>query len=295
MILVTGATGFVGGNLVRELLGGPRPVRCLVRDVRKAGPLGKAGCEIVRGDVTDPSTVVQAITPEVDTVIHLVGILMQSRDVTFRDAHVEATRNVVAACKGGGVRRYLHMSALGTREGAASEYHRTKWEAEEIVRSSGLAYTIFRPSVIFGAGDRFTNSLARAMRLSPAVLVPGDGRSLMQPVFIKDVVAAYVRSLDMDETRGCVLELAGPEAMTFDKLIDAIAAALGKSRFKVHIPMSLMRLGASLFEAALARPPITRDALVMLEEDNVTESNALTSVFGIDPTPFPEGLKSYLH
>jgi len=295
MVLVTGGTGFVGGNLIRELLCGPRPVRCLVRDPRKAEPLRKAGCELVRGDVTDLSTVLHAVTPEVDTVIHLVGILMQSASATFTDTHVTGTRNVVAACRGRGVERYLHMSALGTRVNAASEYHRTKWEAEEIVRSSGLAYTIFRPSVIFGAGDRFTNPLARAIKLSPVVLVPGDGDNLMQPVFIKDVVAAYVRSIEMDEARGRVFELGGPEAMTFDALIDAVAASLGRRRFKAHLPMGLMRLGASLMEAVLSHPPITRDALVMLEEDNVTQDNALSRFFGIEPTPFSEGLKSYLH
>ncbi len=294
MVLVTGGTGFVGMNLIRELLSGPRPVRCLVRDPRKAEPLRKAGCELVRGDVTDLSTVLHALTPEVDTVIHLVGILMQSASATFRETHVMGTRNVVAACRGRGVKRYLHMSALGTRMNAASEYHRTKWEAEEIVRSSGLAYTIFRPSVIFGKEDRFTNTLARAIKLSPVVMMPGNGRNLMQPVFIKDVVAAFVRSMEMDAARGRVFELGGPEAMTFDSLIDAITRCLGRRRLKVHLPMSLMRLGASLLEAALSRPPITRDALVMLEEDNVTEDNALPPFFGISPTPFAEGLKSYL-
>ena len=295
MVLVTGGTGFVGRNLIRELLSGHRPVRCLVRDPRKAEFLRKAGCELVRGDVTDLSTVLHAVTPEVDTVIHLVGILMQSGDATFRDAHVMGTRNVVAACRSIGVKRYLHMSALGTRKDAASEYHRTKWEAEEIVRGSGLAYSIFRPSVIFGREDRFTNTLASAMKLSPVVLVPGNGRNLMQPVFVKDVVAAFVRSLEMDGARGRVFELGGAQVLTFDGLIDEIARFLGKRRLKVHVPMSLMRLGASLLEAALSHPPITRDALVMLEEDNATEDNALPSVFGINPTPFSEGLKSYLH
>lgn len=295
MVLVTGSTGFVGGNLVRELLGGPHPVRCMVRDPRKAEHLRKAGCEVVRGDVTDPSTVVNAITPEIDTVIHLVGILMQSASVTFRAAHVEATRNVVAACEGSSVKRYLHMSALGTRKGAVSEYHRTKWEAEEIVRASGLNYTIFRPSVIFGKEDSFTNTLARAMKLSPVVMVPGNGQNLMQPVFVKDVVAAFVRSLEMDGAGERVFELAGPEAMTFDALIDSIARQLGKRCLKLHVPMPFMRLGAALFEATLLRPPITRDALVMLEEDNVTGDNALPSFFGINPAPFSEGLKSYLH
>ncbi|MDP2689396.1 MAG: NAD(P)H-binding protein, partial [Deltaproteobacteria bacterium] len=213
----------------------------------------------------------------------------------FRDLHVEATRNVVAACRGRGVKRYIHISALGTRRNAASEYHRTKWEAEEIIRGSGLAYTIFRPSVMFGKEDKFTNVLARAIRLSPVIMVPGNGRNKMQPVFVKDVVAALVRSIGMDEAKLKVFELGGPEVFDFDGIIDGVARVLGRRRLKLHVPMPLMRLNAALLEAVLSAPPITRDALLMLEEDNVTEDNALPSVFGISPTGLIEGMKTYLH
>ncbi len=295
MILITGGTGFVGRNLINELLKEPRSVRCLVRDPRKAEDLRKAGCELVRGDVTDISSVLEAVSPDVDTVIHLVGILVESSRARFRDLHVEATRNVVAACRGRGVKRYIHISALGTRRDAVAEYHRTKWEAEEIIRGSGLAYTIFRPSVMFGKEDRFTNVLARAIRLSPVIMVPGNGQNRMQPVFVKDVVAALVRSIGMDEAKLKVFELGGPEVFTFDGIIDGVARVLGRRRLKLHVPMPLMRLNAALLEAVLSAPPITRDALLMLEEDNVTEDNALPSVFGISPTGLIDGMKTYLH
>lgn len=295
MILVTGGTGFVGRNLIRKLLEENRSIRCLVRDPRKAEDLKKAGCELVRGDVTDLPSVIDAVSPDVDTVIHLVGVLVESREVKFRDVHVEATRNIVAACRGKGVKRYLHISALGARGNAAAEYHRTKWEAEEVVRGSGLAYTIFRPSVIFGKEDKFTNVLARAIRLSPVIIVPGDGRNRMQPVFVNDVASALVKSIDMEEARHKVFELGGPMAYTFDAIIDEVARVLGRKRLKIHVPMYLMRLNAALLETVLPAPFITRDALLMLEEDNVTDNNALPTVFGITPTPLAEGMKTYLN
>lgn len=295
MILITGGTGFVGRNLIRKLLEENRSIRCLVRDPRKAEDLKKAGCELVRGDVTDLPSVIDAVSPDVDTVIHLVGVLVESREVKLRDVHVEATRNIVAACRGKGVKRYLHISALGARGNAAAEYHRTKWEAEEVVSGSGLAYTIFRPSVIFGKEDKFTNVLARAIRLSPVIIVPGDGRNRMQPVFVNDVASALVKSIDMEEARHKVFELGGPETYTFDAIIDEVARVLGRKRLKIHVPMYLMRLNAALLETMLPAPFITRDALLMLEEDNVTDNNALPTVFGITPKPLSEGMKTYLN
>ncbi|MBI5492575.1 MAG: complex I NDUFA9 subunit family protein [Deltaproteobacteria bacterium] len=291
MILVTGGTGFVGRNLIEELLKG-RGVRCLVRHPERGFPL--SGVELVRGDVTDKRSVLGAMGG-VDAVVHLVGILMESKGSAFRAVHVEGTRNVVEACGESGVARYIHVSALGTRPFARSEYHRTKWEAEEAVRASSLDYTIFRPSVIFGKEDKFTNLFARAMRLSPVIMIPGDGRNKMQPVFVKDLARAMSDSIDMAAAGKATFEAAGPEIYTFDEIIDSIAAVLNKSPFKLHVPMSLMRLNAALLETVLPRPPITRDALLMLEEDNVTADNALINVFGIKPTGFMEGMRTYLH
>ena len=300
MIVLTGGTGFVGRHLVAALVGpgrtGPKALRCLVRDPSRAAHLAESGVELVRGDVTDPASVAEAIDGATEAVIHLVGILAEPRGSSFSKIHVEGTRNVVEACLARGVERYLHVSALGTRPDARSEYHRTKWEAEEIIRASGLAYTIFRPSVIFGPEDKFTNLFARVLRRVPVVVIPGSGKNLFQPVYVDDVAGAIAGSLDMDETAGRVFELGGPRAFTFDETMDEIARALGRrAPLKIHVPMALMRVGAALAEAALPVPPITRDQLLMLEEDNVTDSAALEEVFGITPTAFAEGMRTYLH
>jgi len=295
MILLTGATGFVGGHLVDELLKDSVKIRCLVRDPAKAARLAEAGCELVRGDILDPDSILNALTPEIKAVIHLVGILTESKGATFKAVHAEGTRNVVASCIVKGVKKYLHMSALGTRSGARSRYHITKWEAEEMVRASGLDYTIFRPSVIFGPGDSFTTVFAKFLRFSPLAFIPGNGKSMMQPVFVKDVVRAFAAALKFEPGQGRVYELAGPDTYTFDSVIDRIAFVLGKKRYKVHIPDSLMRLNAAVAERVFTKPPFSRDALIMLEEDNVTKRRDFEQSFGFRPTLFIDGMKTYLN
>lgn len=295
MILVTGGTGFVGSSLAKELLRDGRSVRCLSRRPERAAGLREAGCELFRGDVTSISTVLKAITPEVEAVVHLVGILNESRGSTYRAVHVDGTRNVIDACRGMGVSRLIHMSALGARASSGSVYHRTKWEAEELVRSSGLDYTIFRPSVIFGRGDHFTTVLARAMSCLPAVFVPGDGRSRMQPVSVNDVSRAFAMSLANKQAKVKTLDLAGPEALTLDEVIDRIGATIGRKRRKVHVPMLLMDINAFLLEKILPRPPVSRESLKMLLEDNTTSMNAIVEVFGMVPESLETGMKAYLN
>ncbi|MBW7957681.1 MAG: complex I NDUFA9 subunit family protein [Deltaproteobacteria bacterium] len=294
MILLTGGTGFVGSSLAMELLLEGRSVRCLSRRPERAIALKEAGCELARGDVTSITTLLKAVTPDVEAVIHLVGILNEERGSTYRAVHVDGTRNVIDACRGMGIARLIHMSALGARASSGSEYHRTKWEAEELVRSSGLDYTIFRPSVIFGRGDHFTTIFARAMRLLPAVFVPGDGRGRMQPVSVRDVSRAFAMSLAKKEAGGKSLDLAGPEALTLDDVIDRIGAVIGRRPRKVHVPMRLMTLNALVLEKLLPRPPVSREALKMLLEDNTTSLNALVEVFGIAPESLETGMKAYL-
>lgn len=293
MILVTGGTGFVGSQVIKELLSASFKVRCLARRPPRGQP---PQYQFAAGDVTRISTVLAAITPEIEAVVHLVGILAEPRGSSYRAVHVEGTRNVVDACRGMGVQRLVHMSALGARRDAPSEYYRTKWEAEEIVRASGLRYTIMRPSVIFGPGDRLTTLFASMARLSPVVPVPGGGRSIVQPVWVGDVAKAFAMALAREDALDKTLELGGPEALSFRELIDmAASASAGRRRMKASVPMPLMRLYALMLEAFLPNPPVSREALRMLSEDNTTQSNALASFFGIRPTALSEALPGYIH
>jgi NADH dehydrogenase len=170
MILVTGGTGFVGTHLIRRLRKENIPVRAMVRDPDKALLLKDLGVELVAGDVSDRASLEKAARG-VRRVVHLVGIIQEGPGVTFQGMHVDGTRNVVDASKRAGVHHFFYQSALGTRPGARSLYHQTKWLAEELVRTSGIPFTILRPSLIYGPGDQFTIRLSEMIRLSPMIPV----------------------------------------------------------------------------------------------------------------------------
>lgn len=293
MILVTGATGFVGGHLVRRLRTEGLAVRALVRTPAKAQALRDLGVEAVPGDINDLPSLGSASTG-CETVIHLVGIIQEGRGFTFRSVHVEGTRNVLDAAKKAGVNHFIHQSALGTRDGAKSEYHRTKYEAEKLVRASGIPFTILRPSLIYGPGDQFTLRLADAIRLSPVLPVIGSGRSKVQPIFIEDVASCIVKIVAGNEHRNKTYEIAGPEQLTYEEVTKAIAAALGISRPNVHLPMFFMRTMAKVAETVLPRPPVTTDQLLMLQEDNITAHNDFSDIAGGVPVRFKDGLARFL-
>ena len=175
MILVTGGTGFVGSHLIQRMCKEGLPVRAVARSPDKVQALKDLGVEVVKGDVSDKASLEQA-TAGVERVIHLVGIIQESPGETFHGVHVDGTRNLLEAAKKNNVRGFFYQSALGARPNAKSEYHKTKWEAEELVRASGIPYTILRPSLIYGSGDRFTIRLSEMIRLSPLLPVIGSGK-----------------------------------------------------------------------------------------------------------------------
>lgn len=293
MIVMTGATGFVGSNLVKELVKEGLQIRCIVRKTSKVDVLKGLDVELVYGDVTDKDSLLSAVEGA-DKAISLVGILAEKGTASFRAIHVMGVKNLLNACKEKGVKDFIHVSALGTRKDARSIYHQTKWEAEEAIKESTLNNTIFRPSVIFGKEDKFVNLFANFIRFLPVVSVPGSGKNLMQPVYIKDLVKALVMAVKDSKYSSEAYEIAGPEKLTFDEIIDTICKVLDKRRIKLHMPIPLLRPGALLMETFLPTPLITRDQLIMLKEDNVTQKNALKEVFNVEPTRFEEGIKSFL-
>lgn len=266
MILVTGGTGFVGSHLVRRLLAGGRPVRCLARAGSGLPAELRDRVEIAIGDIGQPETLGPAMRGA-EAVIHLVGIIRETGTSTFDRVHVTGTENMLAAARENGIDRYLHMSALGTRPQAVSAYHRTKWEAEEAVRASGLKYTIFRPAIIFGKGDGFVSLLADLVRKNPVTPIVGSGRSRLQPIWVEDVARCFGDSLDHDETIGQCYELCGPEALTYEQIVDLLQETLGAKKLKVHLPVPLVRMGSRMLQAFGFTAPITGDQLQMLSEE----------------------------
>jgi len=290
-IFVSGGTGFVGGHLCRELLGRGHTLRLLVHS-RGKGEL--AGVEHFPGDVTDGKSCLEG-AKGCDAVINLVGIIREfpGSGVTFARLHVEATRNMVEAARQSGIGRYLQMSALGSRPVAVSGYHRSKYAAEELVRASGLDYTIFRPSVIFGRGDAFVTMLAGYIGSLYFVPVIGDGTYRLQPIAAQDVASCCALALEKPETAGKTYELCGKDRLTYLELVDAIGRALGKpSVLKVKNPLFLMKLVTPLLEG-FPFFPLTSDQITMLLEESICDGS-WRETFGFEPTGFEEGIGGYL-
>jgi len=293
MILVTGGTGFVGSHLIKRMRQENLPVRAVVRNPAKATGLLDLGVEVVPGDVSDKASLEKAVQG-VERVVHLVGIIQEAPGATFQSVHVDGTRNLVEEARKAGVRHFLFQSALGTRANAESKYHRTKWEAEELVRGSGIPSTVLRPSLIYGPGDQFTIRLSDMIRLSPVLPIIGSGSSKVQPIFINDVVACIVKAVTSEAYLNELYELGGPEQLTYEEVTRAIAAVLGVSRPALHLPLLLMRPLARVMEIVLPKAPITLDQLIMLQEDTVCSMKDIRDAFGIEPVPFQQGLSTFL-
>jgi NADH dehydrogenase len=227
-------------------------------------------------------------------VIHLVGIIHEWKENTFERAHAQATKHVLDEAKKSGVKRFVHMSALGTRENARSRYHQTKWAGEEYVRKSGLAWTIFRPSFVYGPRDKGINTLAQVVRRLPFVPVLGGGNTKIQPISVENVAKAFVAAIRNDGSIGKTYDLCGPEAFTWNELYDKLQVILGTQKRKLHLPLPMARVQAAFFEKVLANPPFTRDQLLMLQEDNVGDPKPAERDFLLEQEKFEEGVARYL-
>jgi NADH dehydrogenase len=258
-----------------------------------------AGMDWFRGSVLSPDDLRRALQG-CDAVIHLVGIIGEIGDQTFERVHQEGTLRVVEAALSSGVRRMIHMSALGTRPAAVSRYHQTKWAAEEAVRGSGLEWTVFRPSVIYGPGDGFVNLFARMSRWSPVLPVIGRGTALLQPVSVDGVARAFARALDSKGAVCQTYDLCGPDRLTLPQVLQAILRATRRRRMIVCIPRALAWYPTAvleqLFPRILRRPaPLSRDQILMLEEDNVGNPEAAEREFQIRSISFADGIGAFLH
>lgn len=290
-VFIAGGTGFVGEHLTAELL--KRGHELILLSHAGSGKV-QPGSTLQQGDVTAPESY-QQVMKGCDAVINLVGIIREfpARGITFERLHVEATAGMAQATQHAGVLRYIQMSALGTRLDAVSGYHRTKWRGEEIVRGSGLAWTIFRPSLIFGPRDAFVNMLAGNLRLAPVMPTMGDGNYRLQPIHGNDVARCFADALERPETVGQVYELCGEDRLTYRELLDAIAEAMGKRHpWKPALPLAIMKPLISALQGVSVFP-ITMDQLQMLLEENICDG-CWRETFQFEPIRFRDGIREYL-
>jgi len=293
-VLVTGASGFVGNWVVAELLARGHEVRCLVRPGSEGKLKAADRVAVFLGDVLDEAAVKQAVQG-CAAVVHLVGIIREFpwRGITFERLHVEATKNVVDAARAAGVKRYLHMSALGARPKPADPYHTTNFRADGSVMASGLTYTIFRPSVIYGPEDESLNLFVRQIKAHRLFPVIGDGLYRMQPVAVWTVAQAFALSMELPRTENRVYEVGGPEPLTFDEIIKSLAFEVRRRIRMVHLPVRPFSLAAFIL-GRFAWFPLTSGQLRMLLEGNTCDPTPFYQDFGLKPISFKDGLIRYL-
>jgi NADH dehydrogenase len=277
-VWVTGATGYIGRAVCDTLSRRGHDVVALVRDAGKAGGIPElARCRLHVGDLLEPATLRGAATG-VDTVIHLVGILRERGAATFEGVVVDGTAAVVAEARRAGARSLLYMSAIGADPSGPTRYFRTKARAEEMVRSSGLAWLVARGSVVLGKAGEFFQLLRELTRF-PVVPVPGSGAFELQPVLLEDVAEVLARAVERPEAWNRVYGVCGPRRFTLRELLRLASGR--RSRWLLSIPWPLMKLGAALGERLLPNPPVTTDELAMLAIGNVCDPAPVERALGV--------------
>lgn len=291
MILITGATGYVGSAMLPHILATSEPVRALVRSEKSVSRVRTAGAESVIGSVTDRASLDKAMQG-VDTVIHLVAVNKNKGQQTMTAINHQGTINVVDAAKKAGVRRFIHMSGCGLRSDMSQEFARTKGQGSDYVKASGLDYTIIGPSVIYGEGDEFVNNLADLFKLwiYPVAPVVGNGKTRFAPIWKEDVARVFVKCLQDPQTIGQYYEIGGPENIEYKQMMQIIKDKLGSRKPMLNVPIWMIKPGVVVMNAVLSKPPVTPGLLDLLAIDNTPQPNAITSVFGIYPKPIREGI-----
>lgn len=294
-VAIIGGTGFVGGYLVDAMLADGNELAALVRAGSEDKLRGAGKVTAVTGDLSSADALA-ALVDGCDAVVYNVGLLREfpRRGITFEAVQYQGVVDTVAAMKDAGVPRLLLMSAIGVKD-PGTAYQSTKYRAEQHALDSGLDVTVLRPSVIFGdprGTMEFATQLYRDMVRPPLPGVEFPGVH-MSPVAVEDVAAAFVSALHDDTAIGKTYELAGPEVLSWGDILERISKAAGKSKFSLTMPLSLMRVGATMLDW-LPFYPVTRDQLTMLEEGNTAPPDALQDLIGRSARPMTPKALAYL-
>ncbi len=297
-VLITGANGFVGSHLLPAIVDAGHQVIALVRGdadaaevERRLTPAQVGAVAIRRGDITQAATLPPAMEGA-DAVVHLAAI---PRDwdggATLRLVNTEGTRNVLKAATDAGIGRFVHLGALGVIDEPDLHYGSSKVKAMNLVRESGLAWTILSPSLLFGPRDGFFNILADLVRMSPGVVpITGSGKARFQPLAITDLARATVQVLGDDSTAGRELLLGGPRYWTYREIVEEVLRGMGARRALVPMPVAMIRLVAATAEKVRIPFPVATDQLRQLRYDNIGPLDSVRTGFGFEPQPMEGGL-----
>ncbi|HET9201258.1 MAG TPA: NAD(P)H-binding protein [Dehalococcoidia bacterium] len=299
MHTVVGGTGFIGSAVVRELRDRDEQVAVVSRSAEKVAKTFPGLGVIAREcDVRDSVRLSEALKDSQGVVIALAfdNYPMEdpSKGRTFEEVDQKGAEAVASVARQAGVEQLVYLSGAGSAPDARYHWFRAKWKAEQAVRSSGVAFTILRPSWVYGPGDRSLNRMLGFGRVLPFIPVIGDGsKQMLQPVFIDDIARAVADSLEKSEARNQVLEIGGPEVMPMDEVVKTALDVSEKRRLIMHQPKGLMKLAAAGIRL-LPGPPLTPDGVEFAAMPATVDNSALHAVLGTKPRPLREGLETYL-
>lgn len=297
-VTVFGGSGFIGRYVVERLADQGTVVTVAVRDPEQAKflrPLGQVGqVTPVAANVRDTAALARVVDGA-DAVVNLVGILFKRGRQTFKSIHADAPAAIGRAAADAGVQRVVHVSAIGARTTAWSEYHRSKGAGEEALREHYPKAAILRPSVVFGPEDGFFNLFGALARVLPVLPLYGGGKTRFQPVYVGNVAAAIVNALADASAAGKIYELGGPAVYTFAELMEIVLAQTRRRRLLVPVPFAIGQIQAA-FLGLLPKPPMTRDQLLSLKTDSVVSEGALTLAdLEVQATALEAIVPTYLH
>jgi NADH dehydrogenase len=282
-VAVVGATGFVGTSVVPQLaLAGHRVVAISRNGIRRPewpATVVARSADVVTGRGLD------AALESVEVAVQLVAIPRQTRGRSFEDVNVRGTERVVEAAGRGGVRRIVHLSAMGVAGDPKLAYLSSKWRGEQAVRESGLEWVVLRPSLLFGPGDGFFNLVNLTLKWwSPGIVaIPGKGDARFQPLAVDDLAIAVERSAADPERAGSVYEIGGPEHVTYREIVDEVMAVTGRRRLKLGMPIPLISALTAVTDRVLPIFPVSHDQISSLQRPNFTEIDAFERAFGVRP------------
>jgi NADH dehydrogenase len=296
MILVTGATGYIGRALVQRLARDGYPMRVLVtpRDARSSRMVWPAGVQVIPGSIHDAESLHRAMT-DAHTVYHLASAQWWGRRRDLERIDLDGPRRIVTAARAARIGRLMIMSHLGAAPSSAFTLMRAKGQVEEITRASGLAYTIFRSGIVFGPGDSFVNGIALLLRANPFIFFqPGQGEGLLHPIYIDDLIEALVRSLENLNTVDQTLEIGGPEYMTYNEVVRTVMRVTGARRTLVSVPPYALRSMTSLVNRFFPHWPMTTQWLDILAANRTAPLGNLYDLFAVRPQRFEDTIVTYM-
>lgn len=285
-VTVVGATGFVGSHLVPQLARAGHEVVAASRHGARLPAWPADGVVPMTADV-ESGAGLDAALAGADAVVHLVAIPREGGGRSFERVNVEGVEHVVDAAARAGVRRFVHLSVLGAVNDPQLAYLRSKWAGEQAVRSSGLDWVVLRPSLLFGEGDGFFNLIRTTLTWwSPGVVaIPGDGSARFQPLSVEDLAIGLELCVSRDEHLGQVVELGGPEHLTYRQIVDAVMTVTGKRRLKLNLPIPVISALTAVTDRLLPIFPVSHDQIRSLRTNNFTQLDAFERAFGIAPRP----------